>query len=59
MTKSTRDGLEALRAQVALALESAVLTEDLVRRQSEARFSSLVQTSSDVVMVVDAASTSR
>ncbi len=54
---STRDGLEALSSQVALALESAALTEDLLRRQSEARFSSLVQNSSDVVMVVDADST--
>lgn len=51
---TTRDGLDALCSQVALALESAALTEDLVRRQSEARFSSLVQNSSDVVMVVDA-----
>jgi diguanylate cyclase (GGDEF)-like protein/PAS domain S-box-containing protein len=59
LTKSTSDGLEALSSQVALALESAVLTEDLVRRQSEARFSSLVQNSSDVVMVVDADSTIR
>ena len=59
LTMSTRDGLEALSSQVALALESAVLTEDLVRRQSEARFSSLVQNSSDVVMVVDADSTIR
>ncbi len=56
---STRDGLEALSSQVALALESAALTEDLLRRQSEARFSSLVQNSSDVVMVVDADSTMR
>jgi len=59
LTGSTCDGLETLSSQVALALESAVLTEDLVRRQSEARFSSLVQNSSDVVMVVDADSTIR
>ncbi len=44
----------ALSSQVALALESAALTEDLLRRQSEARFASLVQNSSDVVTVVDA-----
>lgn len=56
---TTRGGLDALRSQVALALESAALTEDLLRRQSEARFSSLVQNSSDVVMVVDADSTVR
>ena len=59
LPKSARDGLEALSSQVALALESAELTEDLLRRQSEARFSSLVQNSSDVVMVVDADSTVR
>ena len=59
LPKSTADGLEALSSQVALALESAALTEDLVRRQSEARFSSLVQNSTDVVMVVDADSTIR
>jgi diguanylate cyclase (GGDEF)-like protein/PAS domain S-box-containing protein len=59
LPKSARDGLEALSSQVALAIESAELTEDLLRRQSEARFSSLVQNSSDVVMVVDADSTVR
>ena len=52
LPKSARDGLEALSSQVALALESAELTEEVLRRQSEARFSSLVQNSSDVVMVV-------
>ena len=36
--ESARDALEALSSQVALALESAALTEDLLRRQSEARF---------------------
>ncbi|HYF12427.1 MAG TPA: EAL domain-containing protein [Actinomycetota bacterium] len=56
---SVSDGLEALSSQVALALESAALTEDLVRRQSEARFSSLVQHSSDVITVVEADSTIR
>ena len=57
LPRSTCDSLEALSSQVALALESAALTEDLLRRQSEARFSSLVTNSSDVVMVVDADST--
>ena len=51
--RPVRDGLDALVSQVALALESAELTEDLLRRQSEARFSSLVQNSSDVVMVIE------
>jgi diguanylate cyclase (GGDEF)-like protein/PAS domain S-box-containing protein len=59
LPKSACDGLEALSSQVALALESAALTEDLLRRQSEARFSSLVQNSSDVMLVVDADSTIR
>ncbi len=59
LAATTRYGLDALCSQVALALESAALTEDLLRRQSEARFSSLVQNSSDVVMVVDADSTIR
>ena len=59
LPSSAVDGMKALSSQVALALESATLTEDLVRRQSEARFSSLVQHSSDVVIVVDADSTIR
>ena len=59
LPRSACDALEALSSQVALALESAALTEDLLRQQSEARFSSLVQNSSDVVMVVDADSTIR
>ncbi|HEY5144848.1 MAG TPA: EAL domain-containing protein [Solirubrobacteraceae bacterium] len=50
---AVRSGFETLAYQVALALESAVLTEELVRSQSEARFGSLVQNSSDVVLVID------
>ncbi len=57
LSKSTCDSLEALSSQVALALDSAALTENLLRRQSEARFSSLVQNSSDVVITVDADTT--
>jgi diguanylate cyclase (GGDEF)-like protein/PAS domain S-box-containing protein len=48
-----RQSLEALAAQVGLALESAVLTETGVRSATEARFSALVQHSSDVIFVVD------
>ncbi|MBI2237205.1 MAG: EAL domain-containing protein [Actinobacteria bacterium] len=59
LSRAIRDGLDALTSQVALALESAALTEDLLRRQSEARFSSLVQNSSDVVTVIDADTTVR
>jgi diguanylate cyclase (GGDEF)-like protein/PAS domain S-box-containing protein len=57
--RATRDSIEALSSQVALALDSALTTEILLLRQSEARFSSLVQNSSDVVMVVEADSTIR
>jgi diguanylate cyclase (GGDEF)-like protein/PAS domain S-box-containing protein len=51
-SRAVRDGLEALASQVGLALDSAALTEDSLRRQSEARFSSLVQNSSDVLSVI-------
>jgi diguanylate cyclase (GGDEF)-like protein/PAS domain S-box-containing protein len=54
LSRSTCEVLKTLSSQAALALESAALTEDLLRRRSEARFSSLVQNSSDVVMVVAA-----
>jgi diguanylate cyclase (GGDEF)-like protein/PAS domain S-box-containing protein len=52
-----RDALQTLAAKVSLALESAALTEDLLRRQSEARFQSLVQNSSDLITVMAADST--
>jgi diguanylate cyclase (GGDEF)-like protein/PAS domain S-box-containing protein len=48
---AAREALAALAAQLALALESAALTEDLVRRQSEALFGSLVRNTSDLVLV--------
>jgi diguanylate cyclase (GGDEF)-like protein/PAS domain S-box-containing protein len=48
------DSLEALAAQVSLGVEGAVLAEDLHRRQSEARFRSLVAHSSDLITVLDA-----
>jgi diguanylate cyclase (GGDEF)-like protein/PAS domain S-box-containing protein len=47
------DSLESLAAQISLALEAASLTEDLHRRQSEARFRSLVAHSSDLITVLD------
>jgi diguanylate cyclase (GGDEF)-like protein/PAS domain S-box-containing protein len=53
MPISVVDSLRALSSQVALALESAALTEDLLLRQSEARFASLVKNSSDVVTVIE------
>ncbi|HYY07961.1 MAG TPA: EAL domain-containing protein, partial [Actinomycetota bacterium] len=59
LPQENRATMEALASQVALALDSAALTEDLLRQQTEARFRSLVQNSTDVVMVVDADSTVR
>jgi diguanylate cyclase (GGDEF)-like protein/PAS domain S-box-containing protein len=47
-----RDSLETLAAQVGLALESAALTEAVLRTRSEARLSALVQHSSDVILVI-------
>ena len=47
------DSLEALGAQISLALEGASLSADLHRRRSEARFRSLVAHSSDLITVLD------
>jgi diguanylate cyclase (GGDEF)-like protein/PAS domain S-box-containing protein len=51
------DSLESLSSQVSLALEGSMLAEDLHRRQSEARFRSLVAHSSDLITVLDAQGT--
>lgn len=48
-----KDGLEALSSQVALALESEELAEDLHMRQSEERFRALVQNASDLILILD------
>jgi diguanylate cyclase (GGDEF)-like protein/PAS domain S-box-containing protein len=50
--RPVREVLNALGTQVVLAFERAALTEELVRRQSEARFASLVQHSSDLITVL-------
>ncbi|MEZ5137600.1 MAG: EAL domain-containing protein [Acidimicrobiales bacterium] len=47
------DSVQGLASTVSLALESAVLTENLLRRRSERRFRALVENSSDIVLVVD------
>ncbi len=52
--KALRASLDALAMQVALALESAALTEEVHRRRGEARFGSLVQHASDLITVIDA-----
>ena len=51
---TTKEGLLTLALQVGLALESAALTETLLRNRSEARFRSLFQHSADLVTVVSA-----
>jgi diguanylate cyclase (GGDEF)-like protein/PAS domain S-box-containing protein len=48
-----QEALHTLGAQVALALESAALTEDLHRRRSDEHFRRLVQNSSDLITVMD------
>lgn len=59
LPQEVQEGVTALAAQVGLALESALLTEDLHRRKSEARFKSLVQNSSDVMTIIAPDSTVR
>jgi diguanylate cyclase (GGDEF)-like protein/PAS domain S-box-containing protein len=57
--RSAREGLETLGSQVALALEGASLAEDLHERQSAERFRSLVQSSSDVIALLESDMTIR
>ena len=54
LVAEVKGGIEALSAQVALALESLALTENLHQQRSEARFRSLVQHCSDIITIVDA-----
>ncbi|MDQ4126851.1 MAG: EAL domain-containing protein, partial [Actinomycetota bacterium] len=49
-----KEGLIALSFQVALALEGVAFAEDRHWRQSEVRFRSLIQNSSDIVMIFGA-----
>jgi diguanylate cyclase (GGDEF)-like protein/PAS domain S-box-containing protein len=51
--KSERSAARALASQAALALDSAVLTEEVHRRRSEARFGALVRHASDIITVLD------
>jgi len=49
-----RASLESLGAQAAVALERAVLADDLHRRRSDERMAAIVQQASDVIAVLDA-----
>jgi diguanylate cyclase (GGDEF)-like protein/PAS domain S-box-containing protein len=53
VTEEVANSFQALGLQVSLALEGASLAADLHRRQSEARFRSLVAHSSDLITVLD------
>jgi diguanylate cyclase (GGDEF)-like protein/PAS domain S-box-containing protein len=48
---ATTQAFESLAAQVGIALDSAALTENVTRDESELRFSALVQHSTDVIFV--------
>ncbi len=50
---AVEESLATLVAEVALALESAALTEQALRQRSEARLSSLIKNASDVVCIVE------
>jgi len=54
VARESLDSLQSLATQVSLAVEGAVLAEDLHRRQSEARFRSLVAHASDLITVLAA-----
>jgi len=55
--EDTRNSLRTLAHQVALALGSAQLSEEVHRQASEARFSTLVQNSTDLITVLSADNT--
>ena len=53
LTLDQQGALSTLAAQVALAVESANLGEDLRARRSEERFQGLLQNTSDIIVIVD------
>ena len=48
-----RQSIKTLASTVSLALESATMTENLVRRRSERRFRALVENSSDIFLIIN------
>jgi hypothetical protein len=52
LKRSSAESLATLATQVALALQSAALTEQALNQRSEARLSSLVKNASDVICIV-------
>jgi diguanylate cyclase (GGDEF)-like protein/PAS domain S-box-containing protein len=52
LRRSAEESFATLAAEVALALQSATLTEESLNRRSEARLGSLVQNASDVICIV-------
>ncbi len=52
LPQTTKEAFLTLAVEVALAIESAALTEELLRTKTEARYRSLFQHSSDLVTVV-------
>ncbi len=52
LPRQAQRNIESLASTVSLALESATLTENLLRRKTERRFRALVENSSDIVLVV-------
>ncbi len=52
LPEPVKEALMSLGSQVALALESAELREDLHKRRSEERFRSLVRHASDILMIM-------
>jgi diguanylate cyclase (GGDEF)-like protein/PAS domain S-box-containing protein len=56
-SRNLQGALDSLATQVSLALESAALSEEMHRRESEQRFGTLVQHASDLITVLDADAT--
>jgi diguanylate cyclase (GGDEF)-like protein/PAS domain S-box-containing protein len=56
-SRHLQGALDSLATQVSMALESAALSEEIHRRESEERFGSLVQHASDLITVLDANAT--